>query len=104
MGVAPAIILRKEKDLVSHFRDARALSPDSAQSLGALRLDEDGMALRRLLSRAVIRKGAAGTYYLDEPSWEALGRTRHRLILVALLIVLSAAAFAFLTGGRSIFS
>ena len=103
MGVAPAIILRKEKDLVAHFRDARALSPDSAQSLGALRLDEDGMALRRLLNRAVIRKGAPGTYYLDEPSWEALGRIRHRLMLVVLILLLGAAALAF-AGGWPLFS
>lgn len=104
MGAAAGVIIRKEKDLVAHFRDARAVSPDTAQSLGALRVDEEAMAWRRLRNRAVIRQGAPGTYYLDEPSWEALGRIRHRLILVALLIVLAAAAFTLLTGGRSIFS
>jgi len=103
MGVAPAIILRKEKDLVAHFRNARALSPDSAQSLGALRVDEEAIALRRLRNRAVIRQGGPGTYYLDEPSWEALGRIRRRLMLVALILLLGATALA-LTGAWHPFS
>jgi len=69
MGVAPAIILRKEKDLVAHFRDARAVSQDSAQSLGALRVDEDAMALRRLRNRAVIRQGLGGAALAFAGSW-----------------------------------
>ena len=98
MGAAAAVIIRKEKDLVAHFRDVRAVSPETAQSLGALRVHEDAMALRRLRNRAVIRQGAPGTYYLDEPSWEALGRLRRRLILVALIIIVSVAGFAMMSG------
>ena len=103
MGAAAAVIIRKEKDLVAHFRDARAVSPDTAQSLGALRVDEEAMAWRRLRNRAVIRQGAPGTYYLDEPSWEALGRIRRRLMLVALIVLLGVAALA-LAGGWPLFS
>jgi len=88
MGAAAAIIIRKEKDLVTHFRHARALSPATAQRLGALGVDE-GTALRRLRNRAVIREATPGAFYLDEPSWLALGRTRRRLILVALVIVVA---------------
>ncbi len=87
-AAAAAIIIRKEKDLVAHFQQARAISPSSAQSLGALRV-EDGMALRRLQERAVIREGAPGMFYLDEPSWLALRHTRRRVITVLLLIVVA---------------
>ena len=85
MGAAAAIIIRREKDLVAHFQQARAVSSSTAQSLGALRVD-DGTALRRLRARAVIREGAPGTFYLDEPSWLALRSSRRRMITVLLLI------------------
>jgi len=97
MGTTAAIIIRKEKDLVEHFQQARAVSPATAQSLSALRLD-DGTALTHLRSRAVIREGAAGTFYLDEPSWLALGRIRRRIILIAVLIVVGLGITTALTG------
>jgi hypothetical protein len=98
MGTTAAIIIiRKEKDLVSHFQQAQAVSLATAQSLGALGVG-DGTALRRLRSRAVIREASPGTFYLDEPSWLALGRTRRRLILIALLIVVGLGIATALTG------
>ena len=97
MGTTAAIIIRKERDVVAHFQQARALSPATAQSLSALGLD-DGTALRRLRSRAVIREGAGDTFYLDEPGWLALGRIRRRLILVAVLIVVGLGIATALAG------
>ena len=87
-AVAAAVIIRKEKDLVAHFVQARALSIETAQSLGTLRIDE-GVGFRRLRERAVIREGAPGAFYLDEPSWEALRRTRLRMVTVMLLVALT---------------
>ena len=88
MGAAAAVIIRREKDLVAHFRQARAVSPSTGQSLGALRVEE-GRALRRLRVRAVIREGAPGTFYLDELSWVALRNTRRRMITMVLVIAVA---------------
>ena len=85
MGATAVIIIRMEKDLVAHFLQSRAVSVATAQSLGALGVD-DGTALRRLRARAVIREGAPGAFYLDEPSWHALRSDRRRLITVLLPI------------------
>lgn len=91
MGV-PAIamvIRRKEINLVEHFRDLGALSPETAKSLEELRLDTDDIALGRLHRRAVIRKVHQGEYYLDEEVWRAV-RGRHRRVgsLVFIMVVL----------------
>lgn len=87
-AVAAAVIIRKEKDLVAHFVQARAVSVATAQAPATLRIDQ-GLAFRRLREHAVIREGAPGTFYLDEPSWEALRRTRVRIVTVILLVVLT---------------
>lgn len=86
-SAAAAIIIKKERDLVDHLQQERATSPAAAKSLAALRI-EDSLALRRLRERAVIREAAPGTFYLDAPSWEALRRTRHRMVAIMLLIVI----------------
>jgi hypothetical protein len=92
-AVAAAIIIRREKDLVAHFRTAGSMSAASAQTLSALRI-EDGMILRRLRKRAVIRESAPGTFYLDEPSWLAIRGIRRRMVTVMLLVVLAFAIAA----------
>jgi poly(3-hydroxybutyrate) depolymerase len=86
-SAAVAIIIRKEKDLVAHFRAAGAISAATAKTPGDLGVHER-VAWSRLASRAVVRQGTPGTYYLDEPSWEALRRTRRRMALVLLIVVL----------------
>jgi hypothetical protein len=102
MGSTAAIIIRKEKDLVAHFRQARAVSPATAQSLTALRLD-DGRALGRLRTHEVIREGATGTFYLDEPRWLALCQTRRRMALLAVLII-AGLGIASALAGRGLLS
>lgn len=88
MGAAiAAIIIKKEKDLVSHFQQARAVSVATARTLGSLQVDDE-RTLRRLQQRAVIREGAPGTFYLDEPSWLALQFVRRRMVGVAVLLAL----------------
>ena len=88
--VAVAGMMKKQKDLVARFREARAISAATAQSLAALRIDE-GLAFRRLRAHTVIREPAPGTFYLDEPSWLALGHVRRRLATVILLVVFAMA-------------
>jgi hypothetical protein len=93
-AAAAAIIIKREKDLIEHFRRARATNPQAAQSSDALGVEEGSFIWRRLVASAVIRPGAAGgAYYLDEPSWEALGRRRRR---VAVIVAVAAVALALL--------
>jgi hypothetical protein len=42
----------------------------------------------KLRKRAVVREAGPGTYYLDEPSWDALRALRRRLGFMLLLAVL----------------
>jgi len=94
-AAAAAIIIKREKDLVEHFRNAGATSPQRAQSPGALGVEDDNLIWRILVERAVIREGAAGAYYLDEPSWEALGRRRRRMAIIIGVFVIGLALFFF---------
>jgi len=84
-------ILRKERHDVQHFREAGAISPAAAKRLDDLH-ERHGLGLRRLRKRAVIREASPDHFYLDEEVWQALGRTRRRvsiavLALIVLLIV-----------------
>jgi hypothetical protein len=97
MGTAAAaIIIKREQDLVEHFRRAAATNPQAAQSSGALGVEEGNFVWRRLVADAVIRPGAAGTYYLDEPSWEALGRRRRRVAVIIGGAAVALAIFLYL--------
>jgi|SRR6516164_9019194 hypothetical protein len=80
-SAAAAIIVKREKDLVEHFRSAGATTAQTAQSPSALGVDDDNLVWRLLVKGAVIRQAAGGDYYLDEPSWEALGRRRRRVAI-----------------------
>jgi hypothetical protein len=81
-----AILRRREQEVVDDFRAAGATSPGTAQSYDAIGLGES-LAIRRLRNRAVLREASSGLFYLDEQSWEALRRTRRRLVVVILSIV-----------------
>jgi hypothetical protein len=95
MGAAAgAIIIRKEKQLVAHFRVAHAIDATSALTPAALGV-EQRFAWERLVDRAVIREAAPGTYYLDELTWGALRRARRRMA-VMLLVLLFAILFPML--------
>ena len=79
-------ILRKERHVVEHFRQAGAISPTSAKRLDDLH-ERHGLGLRRLRKRAVIREARPEYFYLDEEVWEALGRTRRRVSLAVLALI-----------------
>ena len=99
MGTAAAaIIIKREKDLVEHFRRAGATSPQTAQSPDALGVEENNFIWRVLVESAVIRAGASGEYYLDEPSWEAMGRRRRRVAVIMLVAAVALAVSVYLAG------
>lgn len=87
-AAAVAIMRRREREVIDDFRAAAALSPSTAQSYIAIGLGHS-RALKRLHDRAVIRETAPGLYYLDEEVWEAVRRTRRRLAVVMLIVVLA---------------
>ncbi len=94
-ATAAAIIIKRERDLVDHFRRAGATSPQTAQSPAALGV-ETRLAWDILVRDAIIRTATGGTFYLDEPSWEAMGRRRRR---IAIVIVVFAILVAIFIGG-----
>ena len=79
-------ILRKERHVVEHFREAGATSPATAKRLDDLH-EHHGLGLRRLRKRAVIREARPDHFYLDEEVWYALGRTRRRVSLAVLALI-----------------
>ena len=97
-AAAAAIIIKREKDLVEHFRRARATTPQTAQSPDALGVEDDNFIWRRLVSSAVIRAGTDGAYYLDEPSWEAMGRRRRRVAVVMMVVAVVIAVSVYIAG------
>jgi transposase InsO family protein len=88
MGAAAAIMIRKEKEIVDVFARAGATTVTTAQSLGALALEDD-RAMRRLRRRAIVREAAPGLWYVDTPGWTALRHRRRVLTTVLLTIVLA---------------
>ena len=90
-AVVVAAVVRQQREIVEVFQGARATSPETARDPIELGLDHDRI-FRGLIDRAVIRDAGNGRYYVDEPSWRALGRTRRRgaFIAVALVIVILA--------------
>ena len=92
MGAAAAAIVIKEKRIVNAFRGAGATAPGAAVPPVSVGVAE-GAAFRRLRRHAVLREGAPGAFYLDEPSWEACRAMRRRValaIVIALLLALLA--------------
>ena len=94
-----AVIRRKERLVVEDFRRAGAISPATAKSLADVGL-EDSWPVRRLQRRAVIREPEPGVMYLDEEVWQAVQRTRRRVAVVFLTMLLLLAfgiAIGFIT-------
>jgi hypothetical protein len=96
MSTVAAVILAKERRMVNRLRLAGAVSPQQARTLEELGITR-GVILRRLRERAVIRQAGVDRFYLDEPSWEAVRRSRRRAIHilgVIALVLLFAVLFA----------
>jgi hypothetical protein len=94
--VPAGAIVRKQKQLVAAFREARATSSGRATTLSELGIDA-GMAARRLRRHDVLREDPAGALYLDEAAWEALCARRKRVASVAVgtaLIIVALVLYA----------
>lgn len=91
-----AVIAAKERAIVEAFRDAGATALVTAVPLEQLGVEEN-VGFRRLRRHEVIREAVPGRYYLDEDVWTAVRRTRLRLVMVLLGIVLGIALCTFLT-------
>ena len=98
-AVAAAALIAKEKHIVAAFREAGAVSPETATTPAALGI-HDGLALKRLRRRAVLRDGVDGKLYLDEAAWQSLRRLRQRLALAMLLVVATLALSAYIASRR----
>jgi len=100
MSAIAAIIIRREKDLVALFRQAKAVSAETAQPLSRLGASDD-VALKRLRRRAVVREAGPDRFYLDEPSWAAVTMLRRRMTLVVFGLALAILAILAVATWRS---
>ena len=97
MGAYVAIMVAKEREVVEAFRRAGATSAATARPLDTLGVDSEGVAMRRLRDRVVIREADAGRFYVDVEVWEALRRHRQRATIVILIVVLIAIVLGLIT-------
>jgi hypothetical protein len=95
-AAAAAVIIKRERDLVDHFRRVGATSPDTAKTPDEIGVDGP-MTWFRLVDDAVIRSAGDGRFYLDALTWEALERRRKRVMMIAFIIAVLAVAFVIFT-------
>ena len=90
MGAAAAVVVAAERRMIEAFENARATSPESARTPDDLGLDTHSLGWRRLHGRAVIREESPGSgrYYLDREVWQAVRRTRMRLLVIIIVVLL----------------
>ena len=91
--VAAIVVLRKQRDIVDHFRTAGATSAAAARTIDELGVDT-GLVWSGMLRRAVVREASPGRFFLDEPTWEGLrrGRQFRVRILLGVLVVFAVVA------------
>jgi hypothetical protein len=80
-------ILRHERKIVRRFQEAGALTAATAKSLDDLHPGHR-LALHRLRNRAVIRVAQPDRFYLDLEVWVAVSRTRRRVSLAVLALII----------------
>lgn len=96
-----AILIRKEKDLVQHFRANRALSQGTALTLNQLTIDED-RTFRRLRNAEVIREAARDHFYLDESTLLERRRSSRRVTSVIAIVLAVLAVILVTMQGRAV--
>ena len=92
MGAAAAAMVVAERRMIEAFERAGATSAATALTPDEVGVETSSLGWRRLTNRAVIRETAPGSgrYYLDREVWQAVRRTRRRLVVILILIVLGA--------------
>jgi hypothetical protein len=96
MGAAAAVVLMKERHIVEAFEAAGAIAPHRAINPRDINVDEGGTGWRRLRDRAIIREASPGMYYVDAEGWQALRRTRRRIVTMLMIFVALAVVVALL--------
>lgn len=97
---AAAVIRMKEREVRDDFVRAGATTPAGAKSLADIGLHESH-AVKRLLSRAVVREASPGLFYFDEDVYRALRSTRRRLALLVVGSLLLAGLVLFYTSAAA---
>jgi hypothetical protein len=89
MGAAAGAVVIAERRMVEAFENAGATSPATARTPDELGVDTHSLGWRRLSGRAVIREGVPGSgrYYLDREVWQAVRRTRMRLLIILIIVL-----------------
>ena len=82
MGAAAAAVAIAERRMVEAFELAGATSAAAARTPDEVGVETSSLGWRRLTNRAVIREAepGSGRYYLDREVWQAVRRTRMRLV------------------------
>jgi hypothetical protein len=89
-SVAAAIVARQNK-AIRRFKEAGAVSPETAVELDQIGL-RDSRVFRRMVDRDVFKTTVQGKYYMDVDAAEEYRKRRRERALTALLIVLAIAA------------
>lgn len=100
-AVIAAQRMRAERRMIEALRAAEAFSPDKAIPLAP---DKNlaRLALRGLLRQNAIRQAQAGFYYLDEPVYAAVRKSRQRLAIgVAVIAVVFIGAIVIATSSKA---
>jgi hypothetical protein len=89
MGAAAAVVLMKERQVIEAFERAGATSADRARLPADIGVEQDGIGWRRLRARAVVRETnpGSGQFYADLEVWQAVRRTRQRVLLLMLVLL-----------------
>jgi hypothetical protein len=88
MGAAVAVLIAKERHIVSAFERAGAVTPERSRTPEEIGVDARRLAWRRLRERAIVRDAGDGRFYLDIEVWEANRRLRRRMAFVLLAVIL----------------
>lgn len=98
-AVVAAKKMQAERQMIDALRAAEAFSPEKAIPL-APDSNLARLALRGLLRQNAVRQVQAGFYYLDEPVYAAIRKTRQRLLIgVGVILLIFGGALAIATGG-----
>jgi CTP-dependent riboflavin kinase len=96
MATAAAIVARARRDVVSHFMERNAVSPDAAVRWVPERHVQRRM-LARLVRRGVLVEAGEDTYFVDVPAYDRWRRSlRLRTVVLLAGVAVAGAALAAL--------
>jgi hypothetical protein len=84
-----AVMVRKQKEIVAAFRQAGAMTPTTAVTIGSIGV-HDNLPFRKLRGHSVLREAGDGRFYLDDERWSAVREIRRRYAIAAILAGVSA--------------